>query len=673
VLAESFPRQHARTRGFTLGRPRSFTVSADGSRVCFLRSRAGADPATCLWALDVATGEERLVATGAVDDDLTPEERARRERARESAGGIVSYAGDDALSVVTYVQGGRVHRIDVASGAVTEVPGPGPAFDARPDPTGQRIAWVVSGALHVDGVELASDDDANVTWGLAEFIAAEEMGRQRGYWWSPDGAQLAVCRVDTTPVARWYIADPAVPSTVPTELAYPAAGTANASVSLWVVDLDGSRLEVTWDAERFPYLARVRWQAEQPLTVLVQSRDQRDVQVLVVGDDGTTNVVHELTDPAWVDLVDGVPAWLPDGALLTVAPVEDTHRLLVDGGAVTPVGLHVRRVVSAGDDIVFTASSDDPTQVHVWKLCEGALEPVTTEPGVHGTAVGGSTIVVSSLTMDGFRCVVGEREIASFEETPGVAPEVTFLTAGERDLRAAVLYPTGHVPGTSVPVLLDPYGGPGDQRVLRSRAAFLTSQWLADQGFAVVVIDGRGTPGRGPAWERSVLGDLATAPLEDQVDGLHAVAAEHPDLDLSRVAIRGWSFGGYLAALAVLRRPDVFHVAIAGAPVTEWRLYDTHYTERYLGHPDSAPDAYAASSLLEDAAKLERPLLLIHGLADDNVVSAHTLQLSSALLAAGRPHTVLPLSGVTHMTPQEVVAENLLLLQVTFLREALGS
>jgi dipeptidyl-peptidase-4 len=159
--------------------------------------------------------------------------------------------------------------------------------------------------------------------------------------------------------------------------------------------------------------------------------------------------------------------------------------------------------------------------------------------------------------------------------------------------------------------------------------------------------------------------------LGDQVEGLHGVAASHPDLDLSRVAIRGWSFGGFLAALAVLRRPDVFAAAVAGAPVTDWRLYDTHYTERYLGHPDQAPEAYAVSSLLDDAPKLERPLLLIHGLADDNVVAAHTLQLSSALLAAGRAHTVLPLSGVTHMTPQEVVAENLLLLQVAFLQEAL--
>ena len=233
-------------------------------------------------------------------------------------------------------------------------------------------------------------------------------------------------------------------------------------------------------------------------------------------------------------------------------------------------------------------------------------------------------------------------------------------------------------------MLLDPYGGPHSQRVVAARAAYLTSQWFADQGFAVVVADGRGTPGRGPGFEREVHGDLAGPVLTDQLDALAAAAAEMQavlggdDLDLGRVGIRGWSFGGYLAALAVLRRPDAVHAAVAGAPVTDWALYDTHYTERYLGTPGSWPDAYARSSLIDTAGALVavdgpvRPLMLVHGLADDNVVAAHTLRLSSALLADGRPHTVLPLSGVTHMTTQEVVAENLLRLQVQFLHEALG-
>jgi len=246
------------------------------------------------------------------------------------------------------------------------------------------------------------------------------------------------------------------------------------------------------------------------------------------------------------------------------------------------------------------------------------------------------------------------------------------LRAGRRDLRTALVLPSWHEPGSAeLPVLMDPYGGPHAQRVLASADAYLTSQWFADQGFAVVVADGRGTPGRGPQWERAVAGDLASPVLEDQVDALAAVADRNSDLDLSKVAIRGWSFGGYLAALAVLRRPDVFHAAVAGAPVTDWRLYDTHYAERYLGNPEGDAAAYERSSLIADADKLSRPLMIIHGLADDNVVVAHTLRLSSALLAAGRPHSVLPLSGITHMASQEVVAANLLLLQVDFLRRAL--
>jgi dipeptidyl-peptidase-4 len=200
----------------------------------------------------------------------------------------------------------------------------------------------------------------------------------------------------------------------------------------------------------------------------------------------------------------------------------------------------------------------------------------------------------------------------------------------------------------------------------------LEAQWFADQGFAVVVADGRGTPGRGPAFEREVHLDLAGPALEDQVDALQGAAQEVEELDRSRVGIRGWSFGGYLAALAVLARPDVFHAAVAGAPVTDWSLYDTYYTERFLGHPDAQPGAYRRSSLLPLAHGLRRPLLLVHGLADDNVFAAHTLALSSALLAGGRRHSVLPLPGITHVAGRDDVAEKLLLAQVDFFRRALA-
>jgi dipeptidyl-peptidase-4 len=694
-VTDSFPRRQARTRRFTLGAPRGVTISPDGDRVVFLRSRGGTDPVTCLWTLDLATGEERLVADpqeldGSAEEDLPPEERARRERSREQAGGVVAYATDRPVTMAAFALSGQLYVTEFAAGLTPRlVETPGGVIDPQPDPHGRRVAYVSGGALHVHDVTARTtatlagpgpdDSPEHVTYGLADFVAAEEMGRMHGYWWSPEGDALLVARVDDSPVGRWHIADPANPDRTPTAVAYPAAGTPNAKVTLEIATLDGTRIPVQWDTDRDEYLAEAVWDAHD-LMIVVQPRDQKALRVLRVDTaTGETSPVHEQTDPVWVEIVPGVPAHTSAGALVTVEDVDGARRLVVDGEPVTPPSLQVRDVADVdGDEVLFRASTD-PTSIGLWTWGPDGITPLTPEPGVHAGRLAAGTLVVSrqSLDADGSATIVrhggSERTIPSFAELPGLEPRVALLSAGERELRTAVLLPSGHESGTKLPVLMDPYGGPHAQRVLAARGAHLTSQWFADQGFAVVVVDGRGTPGRGPEFERAVHGDLATPVLEDQVDALHAVAEQYPDLDLTRVGIRGWSFGGYLAALAVLRRPDVFHAAVAGAPVTDWRLYDTHYTERYLGHPDQDPDAYARSSLLGDAAELTRPLLLVHGLADDNVVAAHTLRLSSALLAAGRQHSVLPLSGVTHMTPQEVVAENLLLLQVQFLKDALAA
>jgi dipeptidyl-peptidase-4 len=246
----------------------------------------------------------------------------------------------------------------------------------------------------------------------------------------------------------------------------------------------------------------------------------------------------------------------------------------------------------------------------------------------------------------------------------------------DRRLPSAVLYPRGHVAGQRLPVLLDIYGGPGHQEVLAVRSRWLPRQWWADAGYAVVTVDNRGTPGVAPSFEKVIHRRLADVILADQVDALVALAGKHPDLDLRRVAVRGWSFGGWLAAYAVLSRPDLFRCAIAGAPVTDWTLYDTAYTERYLGLPADGTEIYAHHSLLElageppRAPEEARPLLLVHGLIDDNVVAAHTLRLSAALLAAGRPHAMIPLTGATHMAA-DGAAERLLRLELDFLRRNL--
>ena len=691
----SFPRQSARTRRFTLGAPRGFLVSSDGSRVVFLRSRHGTDPVTCLWTVDVgddATGEERLVVDPRAldlpgEEDLPAEERARRERAREQAGGVTAYAADRDLSMAAFALSGRLFVTDLDK-EIRPLDAVAPVFDPRPDPTGRRVAYVSGRALRVIDVAsgtdraLAEPDGDQVSYGLAEFVAAEEMQRMRGFWWAPDGESVLAARVDESPVRRWHIADPANPDRTPAEVAYPAAGTPNADVSLFVLGLDGGRRPVVWDRETYPYLAEAGWDRDGILLV-VQTRDQKVMRILSADPaTGETTLVREDTDPVWIDIVPGVPVRTASGDLVWVAEDDTARRLLVAGEPVTPGGLQVRSVLGVdGDTVLFTAS-DEPTEIHVWLYDGSGLTRLSDGSGVFGGRRRGGTTVVTGGRLDRFGVETTVQRagrtlgtIASHADRPEIEVNVNLIRAGERELRTAVLLPSGHSGDEPLPVLMDPYGGPHAQRVLATRRAFAESQWLADQGFAVVVADGRGSPARGPQWERAIHRDVVGPVLEDQVAALHAAAERFP-LDLSRGAIRGWSFGGYLAALAVLHRPDVFHAAVAGAPVTDWTLYDTHYTERYLGDPNEDPEPYERASLIEavsgdEGPRTMRPLLIIHGLADDNVVVAHTLRFSSALLAAGLPHSVLPLSGVTHMTPQEVVAENLMLLQVEFLKNAL--
>ncbi|MFG1809301.1 prolyl oligopeptidase family serine peptidase [Streptomyces sp. NPDC049040] len=707
----SFPRQHARTQRFTLGAPRSFAVAPGGERVVFLRSRSGTDTAQLLWVLDLPEGEgaadERVAADPAVllggsREDLSAAERARRERSREGSAGVVSYAVDGAVKLAAFALSGRLFTAGLApGGAVRELAVPGPVVDPRPSPDGRWVAYAAAGGLRAtaaDGSEdfpLAEPDGEQVTWGLAEFIAAEEMGRSRGFWWAPDSSAVLAARVDESAVQRRWISEPAHPDHAPVAVAYPAAGTANAEVSLALLGLDGSRLDVTWDREHFPYLAAVHWTAAGPPVLLVQARDQRTQRYLTVDPaTGATSTAVVEEDRIWLDLFPGVPALRPDGTLLRITDVDGVRVLMAGDRALTGGELHVRGVLDAGgEDILVSASAGpeagDPEtgQIHVHRVTAEGPVRVTREPGVHSAVRAGSvTVLVSAVpdrpgaTVRVLRSGREVTEVASYAETPSITARVRFAEAGERRIPCAVLLPTGYDEGDGpLPVLMDPYGGPHGPRVLAAHNPHLVSQWFADQGFAVVVADGRGTPWRSPEWEKGISGGrLAEVVLQDQVDALRALAKDFP-LDLDRVGIRGWSFGGTLAALAVLRRPDVFHAGVAGAPLTDQRLYDTHYTERYLGLPSEQAAAYDLNSVvtadgIPQLAEPARPLMIIHGFADDNVLVANTLRLSTALLAAGRPHEVLPLSGgITHMTPQEQVAENLLLLQVAFLRRSLAA
>lgn len=693
----SYPRRNAATQRFTLGAPRTLIVTQDGNSVLFARSTAGDDPINQLWVTDVPTGETRLLVDpvellGSADVELTDAEKARRERAREAGGGIVTYSIHSTYHMAIFVLGGRLFRTAIASGESVELPTTGGAFDPRISPNGELVAYHAAGELRVtsdsDGEQLVvgpSESEEAIVWGAAEFAAAEEMGRSRGFWWGPDSDRLLVARVDNSAVSTWFVSEPVDASIKPRPMPYPAAGTANAVVDLFIVGLDGSQQPVDWRQGEFEYLARAEWTKGNGISLTVQTRDQRTLAVLSADPDtGAITQIHRRTDPAWIELVSGSPRRQGERLLTVRDDLDtDTRRLYVDDTPVSPVGLQVRSLHHVDADHAIVAATTEPTELHVWRITldGSSAEPLTTEPGIHRHVGNAKTWIITTSTMDDTRSVsqvhrhddpAASFELASFTERPELTYDVQFHTVTDRELRAALVLPADRDQG-ALPVLLDPYGGPHALRVQRARSAFSASQWFADQGYAVIVTDGAGTPARGPEFERRVLHDFATEVLEDQVQALQAIAAEHPGLlDLTRVGIRGWSFGGYLAALAVLKRPDVFHAGIAGAPVTDWLLYDTHYTERYLGHPHDHPQAYEQSDLTPIAANLERPLMLIHGLADDNVVAAHTFQLSRALLEAGRPHQVLPLSGVSHMTPQEAVAENLLKLQVAFLNDSLG-
>ncbi len=685
-VSDSFPRQYARTQRFSLGSPRNFSIAEDGADVLFLRSSGSEDTVNALWAINTDTGIERLIVDpreiGAEDPAALPAaEQARRERARESAGGITAYSVDGTGSLAAFSLGGELFISTTSSGSLTVIENSDGAFDPRISQDGQLVSFVVNDGVYIaptDGSvaahSIVEGDGETVSWGSAEFVAAEEMRRSRGHWWDPTGTKLAVTRVDVSSVTTWHIAAPNDPARTPQEIRYPAAGGSNADVQLYIINTDdASRKEVTWDHTAHPYLVDVNWEENQPLTLVVQSRDQQSMQVLETDENtGQTKTVLEITDPDWVEIVPGTPRRWRDG-WLTIQEHGQNRSLLFNEQPLSSPDQWVRSLVAADETRILYTASVDATVVDLWSHDGEKADCLTDGNGVTQAQSSSSVTVLdqSSIEQPAVTTVSkGETvwTVDDFSATPLVTPQVHFHLTGGLNAHSAVLFPTTET-AEQLPIVLDPYGGPHAQRVMRSRNAFLASQWLADQGFCVLVTDGPGTPGRGNGWERKVRGDLAEPVLQTQVDALTEIGEIYGDrVDLSRVGIRGWSFGGYLAALAVLRRPDMFHAAVVGAPVTDWRLYDTHYTERYLGHPEEEPANYERTSLLVDRAEVQRPLMLIHGLADDNVVAAHTLQLSSALLEAGHPHEVLPLSDTTHMTPQEEVAENLLLLQVDFLK-----
>jgi dipeptidyl-peptidase-4 len=384
----------------------------------------------------------------------------------------------------------------------------------------------------------------------------------------------------------------------------------------------------------------------------------------------TTKLLHE-TDTAWLNL-DGrafLPRWLPGSReFLWTTEARGAWQVELRAGdgqlvrALTPLDFIYKGLLKldAAGGSIYVSGSYDPRETHVWRfpLAGGAGTALTTAPGQHSATFSedASAFIHTYNLLDG---VVGTEVLSasgariaalpSVAEEPPALPNVELTrTDGSPSFYAALIRPRAFQSGKRYPVILSVYAGPTTTVVRSSARAYMADQWMADQGYIVVSLDGRGTPFRGRDWERVVRGNLIDIALEDQITGLRALGGKYPELDLSRVAVEGWSFGGYFSAMAAIRRPDVFRCGVAGAPVITWENYDTFYTERYLGLPQTDSAAYQVSSVLTYASQLTRPLLLVHGLTDDNVYAQHTLQLADALFMAGKPYEFLPMLG-THM------------------------
>jgi dipeptidyl-peptidase 4 len=421
----------------------------------------------------------------------------------------------------------------------------------------------------------------------------------------------------------------------------------------------------------------------------VLDRDQTDAALLAFDPaTGASRVLVAEHDDAWVNVNVGAPRWLEDGSgflWMTERRGDWTleHRA-ADGALVrelTAPELGLRHLVGLDERGAIVEAGTRATHQDVWRVPLDGAAPtrLTDGSGVANAKAKHGVIIVDTVHEAGGRTTAvitagGTRELPSVAERPALVPTTVLETVqlGGRTHHVAITRPRAFDRARRYPVLLKVYGGPHAVTVLAARDSYVMDQWYADAGFIVVRSDNRGTPNRGRAWERAVLKDLITIPLEDQVGALQALGARHPELDLSRTGVFGWSFGGYVAAMAALLRPDVFKAAVAGAPVTDWALYDTAYTERYMKTPEANPDGYRATSALTHAAKLERPLLIIHGLTDDNVHFAHTLALIESLYIAARRAEVITLSA-THMVPDPKLNLAREQVQVEFFRQHLGA
>lgn len=668
--------------------PRGLKLSPDGRLVTLLKPRPDEKERLDLWAIDTTTGAERMLVdskkmgSGA---DLSEAEKMQRERDRSVAGnsGIVTYDwASDGKALLVPIDG-DLYLAGVDGGVRRLTNTPQGELNGLVSPKGEFVSFVRDGNLFVQPIggqerQLTQGASDTVNWGVAEFVAQEEMDRRTGYWWSPDDKLIAVAKVDESQVGVVTRMAIGGEDTKVYQQRYPAAGMANALVDLYVMKPDGSgQVKVDLGQDRDIYVARVDWSKDgRTLYVQRQSRDQKRLDLLAVDPaSGKAKVVLTEKARTWINLSDNFRS-LRDGSFLWWS--EKTghgHLYHVKGArwtALTSGDWEVRDVVGVNEHqgvVYFTGNRETPLeqQLYVAPLAgNGTLRQLTSsgwwnDAVTYGTS---SRFIISRSNADQPRQVyladrdgkrlqwISQNAIASDHPyAPYLAGHASSRFGTIKATDGSTLYTRIMTPkleaGKRYPVFMLHYGGPGAGRVATNQWVSPIYQYLVDQGWIVFAIDNRGTPDRGKAFEDHIYRAMGTVEVEDQLAAVDWLKAQ-PYVDPNRIATYGWSYGGYMTLKLLEKAPGVFAAAIAGAPVTRWELYDTHYTERYLGRPQDKPSAYPSSGAVEPAVAIKDPLLLIHGMSDDNVVFDNSTALMARMQEAAVPFEMMVYPGQTH-------------------------
>lgn len=670
--------------------PRLLTIAPDGKHIAWLKPRADDALRFDLWLRDTATGNERMLADSEVlspaPAQLSEAELMRRERLRIGGQrGIVNYQWNkDGQSVLVPLDG-DIWLVPVQGRARRLTQTPATELDAKLSPRGRYLSYVLAQNLYIldlttnETRQLTKDGGGTISYGTPEFVADEEMSRRTGNWWSPDDARIAITRIDESGVKIATRAAIGADSTRITEQRYPFAGTPNVRITLAIHDAAGQKPPVAVDlgAEQDIYLARVKWLTAERLVLIRQPRDQTRLDLLDVDlATGATTPILSNTSSTWTEITDTLHA-IPGSRDIIWASEKSgfNHLYRASASALTPItngNWPVDELLALDEEnnrVIFTGFMETPLEKALYAApLDGSAAPTRlSAPGQWSEAVadkaGGKAILSSSSpsqpprldlvdTRTGTITPIAANPISEIPyaayAADHVTPEYGTLTGadGSTKLNFSMLRPKGLKRGQTAPVFFQVYGGPGSQQVTRRWGSML-HQFLVRQGWIVFSVDGRGTPNRGTAFRDPLFKAVGKVEVDDQIAALGWLKKQ-AFVDPDRIAVYGWSYGGFMTLRLMTSHPQAFARGIAGAPVTDWTLYDTHYTERYLGNPAQDKAPYTATDVTLQAAALANPLLILHGLADDNVIFDNSARMIAALQKAGKAFQFMPYPGQTH-------------------------